>query len=302
MIRIAFALTALLAQLVASPAPSASPSSLPSTSSYPAPPGPAAPPSTESFYQSAVESMRELPQPQYLTYTMDGQGDGLAIGLVVVRHLVWLEMTTGESGYPSSWAIRHRTNDYASEIVEPDGRRLVSTRAFFDPTWYGAFRALRDGMLMFQRRDAPLSSYATPTPGPATDLRTIAVVSVIGSNIYRVDEKGPAACANGDPGHALHLVSRDSNKRHQLTDVVVDLRNMHFCTMRFNINESGFSGTVEQHYGDAGGYWLQTDGFIETGVRAFGVMVAHGVWRYRIGSVTFPKSIPDATFVQPYDQ
>jgi hypothetical protein len=258
-------------------------------------------PSPEAFYSSAVDSMRALPQPQYLTYTMEGEGDNLSIGLRVIRHLVWLEMTTGPAEFPSEWAIRHRTDDYASEITEYDGRRLVSSRAFFDPTWYGAFRALRDGMLMYQRPDLPVSAYATPTPGPSPDLRTIAVVSVIGSNIYRVVDKGAATCADGDSGHALHLISRDRDPRHQLADVVVNLRNMHFCTMRFNVSDSGFSGSVEQHYRSVGGYWLQTDGVIETGVRALGILIGHGVWRYRLVQMSFPTSIPAQTFLPaPY--
>src|SRR5579863_2777277 len=205
------------------------------------------PSSPEAFYSSAVESMRALPQPQYLAYTMEGDGDNLSIGLRVIRHLVWLEMITGPPTFPSAWTIRHRTDDYASEITDYEGRRLVSTRAFFDPTWYGAFRALRDGMLMYQQTDPAVSTYATPTPGPSPDLRTIAVVTVMGSGVYRVQDGGAAVCTNGDSGHALQLVSREPDPRHQLAYVVVDLRNMHFCTMRFNVRESGFSGSVEQH-------------------------------------------------------
>lgn len=245
--------------------------------------------------------MRALPQPQYLTFTMEGYGDNLSISLRVIRHLVWLEMMTGPAGFSSEWSIRHRTDDYASEIMDYGGRRLVSTRAFFDPTWYGAFRALRDGMLMYQQTDPPVSTYATPTPGPSPNLQTIAVVSVIGSSVYRVVDKGPEACTNGDPGHALHLIPREPDPRRQLTDVVVDLHNMHFCTMRFNVRESGFSGSVEQHYGSLGGYWLQSDGVIETGVRTLGIMVGHGVWNYRLTQMRFPGSIPaDAFLRSPY--
>lgn len=257
------------------------------------------PSSPESFYSAAVESMRALPQPRYLTYTIEGDGDNLSIGLQVIRHLVWLQMITGPAAFPSQWAIRHRTDDYASEITDYNGERLVSTRAFFDPTWYGAFRALREGMLFYQQTDSPVSAYATPTPGPSPDLRTIAVVTVIGSNVYRVEDNGPATCADGDSGHALHLISREPDPRHQLTDVVVDLRNMHFCTMRFNVRESGFSGSVEQHYGTVGGYWLQTDGVIETGVRTLGIMVGHGTWHYQVSQLRFPRSIPAQTFFPP---
>jgi hypothetical protein len=233
---------------------------------------------------------------------MAGSGDNLSIGLRVMRHLVWLEMITGSASFPSEWTIRHRTDDYASEIITYQGERLVSTRAFFDPTWYGAFRALRDGMLMYQQTDPPVSSSATPTPGPSPDLRTIAVVTVIGSNVYKVEDRGEAACADGDPGHALHLVSREPDPRHQLADVVVDLRNMHFCTMRFNVRESGFSGSVEQHYAYVGGYWLQTDGVIETGIRTLGVMIGHGVWRYQLQQMHFPNAIAAETFLRPWYQ
>lgn len=259
--------------------------------------------SPQAFYGAAVQSMRALSQPQYLTYTMSGEGDNLSIGLRVIRHLVWLEMITGSAHFPSEWTIRHRTDDYASEITAYGGRqRYVSTRAFFDPTWYGAFRALRDGMLMYQQTDAPVSASATPTPGPSPDLRTIAVVTVMGSNVYNVEDRGTATCENGDPGHALHLVSREPDPRHQLSDVVVDLRNMHFCTMRFNVRESGFNGSVEQHYDTVGGYWLQTDGIIETGIRSLGVMVAHGSWRYRLTQMRFPSSITEEAFLRPFYQ
>jgi hypothetical protein len=258
-----------------------------------------------ALYSSAVDSMRTLRQPEYLTYTMEGEGEGLGIALTVVHHLVWLEMTTYSSAQPTepvTWMLRHRTDDYASEITEESGRRLVSTRPLFDPTWYGAFRALRDGMLDYQKPEPAISSYATPTPGPPTDLRTIAVVDVIGSNIYSIVDKGESACANGDPGRALHLIPRDRDPRHQLADVVIDLRNMHFCTMRFNVSDGAWRGSVEQHYSDIEGYWLQTDGTIESSLRTLGILLFHGVWRYRLESMTFPPLIPAETFLRPLDQ
>lgn len=264
------------------------------------------PPRTiQAFYSAAVGSMRALPQPQYLSYSIEGQGKGLELALRLVDHLVWIEFRMSsppETTDPITWTLQHRTNDYASEITEEDGRRLVSTRAFFDPTWYGAFRALRDGMLDFQRDDPPVSSYATPTPGPPSDLRTITVVKVINSNIYSIVDKGASVCSNGDPGRALHLIARDRDPRHQLADVVVDLRNMHFCTIRFNVTNltSGdWRGSVEQHYSDVGGYWLQTDGMIETSARMLGILLYHGVWRYRLTDMTFPTSIPAEAFLRP---
>ncbi|MBV8489339.1 MAG: hypothetical protein JO199_02325 [Candidatus Eremiobacteraeota bacterium] len=262
------------------------------------------PPSIDAFYSNAVQAMCNLPQPPYLSYTMEGQGEGLWIDLKVIDHLVWLNMATMQNSMPTMtrwWRLRHRTEDYASEIVTENGSRLVSMRSFFDPTWYGAFHALRDGMLNYQKPEAPVSASATPTPGPSApeDLRTIAVVEVIGSAIYRVEDRGPMQCDNGDPGHSVHLISKDNNPRHQLTDVTVDLNNMRFCTIRFNDSEHGFTGSVEQHYSTVGGYWLQTDGVVETSYRTFGIRTGHGLWHYRLGGMTFPQTIAAEAFTLP---
>lgn len=247
--------------------------------------------------------MRELPQPQYLTYTMQGDSDGFSIDLLVIRHLVWLGIHAGTT--PSTWQLRHRTNDYASEIVDEAGTRYVTQRSFFDPTWYGAYRALRDGMLDYQDVEKPLSELATPAPNPAAtpDLRTIAVVNVMGTSIYTVTDAGAATCSNGDPGHAVHLVARDRAPQHQLSDAVVDLRSMRFCMLRFSVRDAfGLSGFVEQHYADVGGYWLQTGGILEGSERVFGISTHHGAWRYRLENVTFQRTIPAAAFVRPATQ
>ncbi|MEO9026720.1 MAG: hypothetical protein ABI329_06640 [Candidatus Tumulicola sp.] len=164
-------------------------------------------PSAQAFYSSAVEAMRELPQPQYLEYAMQGESDGFAVSLLVIDHLVWLGIHRGSA--PSTWHLRHRTDDYASEIRDESGTRYVTQRSFFDPTWYGTFRALRDGMLDYQDIERPVSTMATPAPTKTPDLRTIAVVRVMGTSIYRVADAGAATCSNGDPGHALRLTSRE---------------------------------------------------------------------------------------------
>jgi hypothetical protein len=258
-------------------------------------------PSAQAFYASAVEAMRELPQPQYLTYAMEGEGDGFSVGLLTMRHMVWLGIRAGST--PSTWRMRHRTDDYATEIVDEAGIRYVSQRSFFDPTWYGAFRALRDGLIFYQDVEPPLSTAATPAPMQTPDLRTIAVVRVLGAPIYRAADAGPARCSNGDPGHALHLVSRDRVPQHQLTEVVVDLRSMRFCSMRFGMRDgSGFRGFVEEHYADVGGYWLQTDGVLDATERAFGFATHHGIWRYRFTELAFPPTISGAAFVRPSSQ
>ncbi|HEV7180813.1 MAG TPA: hypothetical protein VGN11_13150 [Candidatus Baltobacteraceae bacterium] len=110
-----------------------------------------APPSAREFYSAALKAMSDLPQPPYVTYRLESESDGLQVTLTDIRRLVLLYIEAGST--PSGWIMRHRTDDYASEIVNTlDNRRYVSQRSFFDPTWYGSYRALRDGMLGYLHR------------------------------------------------------------------------------------------------------------------------------------------------------
>jgi hypothetical protein len=250
------------------------------------------------LYARAISAMNDLPQPAYLTYRLESSSEGLEIEPVVLHDAVWLGIRSGST--PDEWTLRHRTFDYQSEIVNTaDGKRYVSQRSFFDPTWYGALRALREGMLDAQDPAAPRTSLGAATPTPGSTLRTIGVVSVMGSGLYQIEDRGEAACPDGSSGHALHLTSRTRDPGHQLTDVIVDLQSMRFCMLRFAAPTGfGFHGLVEQHYANVGGYWLQTDGLIDGTMRAFGVSMHHGVWRYRLLDMQFPASLPADAFSQ----
>jgi hypothetical protein len=257
------------------------------------------PPSAAERYAQAVAAMADVAQPPYVTYHLEGTSDGLQVGLKTDDDgQVWLDLRGGDT--PVSWTLSHRTIDYSSEIVSPaDGRRYLTQRSFFDPTWYGAYRALREGMLYSQDPAPPRTSLGGAKPPPAAALKTIGVVAVMGRGMYRVIDRGAAACPNGNPGWALHLIARDKeNPAHQLSDVVIDDASTRFCMLRFAAPpDYGFFGIVEQHYADVGGYWLQTDGFVEGGVHAFGASVRHGVWRYRLVDMQFPPTVPDQAFV-----
>ena len=244
-----------------------------------------------ALYQQAVAAMSGLRQPQYLSYRIDGVGDGMSIGLVVLGGNVWLNMR-GASG-TSQWQISHRTVDYTSEIVnDADGKTYLTHRSFFDPTWYGTYRALHEGMLYSQDPAPPRTSPAPSAPPADLTLKTIAITSVIGTNIYNVTDQGPAACPNGTPGRALRLTSRDHDWHHQLNGVIVDESSHRFCMMRFGISEAlGFHGIVEQDYADVDGYWIETGGLIDGTSRAFGISMHHGVWRFKLNDIAFPAAI-----------
>ncbi|HET9030456.1 MAG TPA: hypothetical protein VFN49_09775 [Candidatus Aquilonibacter sp.] len=250
---------------------------------------PATPPLVHDFYVAAIDAMSGLPQPDYVRYRIIGTSDGLPVGLTVDAHRnLWLNIGGGTSS--SSWSVRHRTFDYRSIVTnDADGKSYLTARSFFDPTWYGTERALRKGMLNSQDPAPPRTIAHAYEPQPSAPLKTIAVTSVMSPSIYNIEDRGPATCADGNPGHALHLWSRQRDDMHQLSDVIVELKNMRFCMIRYSIRDGfGFAGIVEQHFSDVGGYWMQTDGFLDGTLRAFGIAVHHGIWRYRLADMTFP--------------
>jgi hypothetical protein len=248
------------------------------------------------FYLNAIHAMENLPQPSYVSYRMDGTPDGFQIGLIVQGGNLWLNF--GKGSTPSHWSLQHRTYDYRSELVDAvDGKRYTTSRSFFDPTWYGAYRALHEGMLGAQDPAPPRSQGNTPTPPPV--LRTIAIESVMGTGTYHIEDRGDAPCANGSGGRALHVWSVQRNVLHQLSDVIVEQQSMRFCMMRFSVADTfGFHGIVEQHFADVGGYWMQTDGLIDGTLRVAGISVRHGKWRYNLTDMQFPADISDSRFTQ----
>jgi len=243
------------------------------------------------LYVAAIRAMSDLPQPSYVTYRLAGENDGMQVGLTVIDGNLWLGMSNG--GEPSDWSVRHRTFDYKSIVTDAStGKEYATARSFFDPTWYGTERALRLGMLNSQDPAAPHRTEEDPTPPPGPTLRTIAVTTVMSPSIYNVEDRGPATCANGDPGRALHLWSRARNVMHQLSDVTIDLSSMQFCTMRYSVADTfGYHGIVEQHFANVGGYWMQTDGLLDGTLRFMGVAMHHGIWRYRLTDMRFPQHL-----------
>jgi hypothetical protein len=255
-------------------------------------------PDATALYQQAIAAMSGLPQPPYLRYRIDGVGDGLNIGLVVRGGNLWLNMRGGSG--TSAWQINHRTFDYTSAVVnESDGKAYLTHRSFFDPTWYGTYRALHEGMLNSQDPAPPRTSPAPASTSPDLTLKTIAITSVMGTNIYNVTDEGPAACPNGAPGRALRLDSRDHDWHHQLNGVIIDESSHRFCMVRFGISEAlGFAGIVEQDFSDVNGYWIETGGLIDGTLRALGISTHHGIWRFTLSEIVLPPTIPDETFMK----
>jgi D-alanyl-D-alanine carboxypeptidase len=254
---------------------------------------------TALLYTRALRVMNGLRQPKYVAYRFESSSDGLHFYLWEDKNgLVWLR---GEDGSTAdAWMFRHRTFDYMSEIVHvSDGRRFVSARAVFDPTWYGAVRAMRLGMFLPGKQ--PLAAPRERTendPDPA--LKPIGSVAAMGPAVYNIEDRGARSCPNGKPGHAVHLNSREHDYLHQLSDVVIENSSERFCVVTFLAEGAGSvvrAGSFEQHYADVNGYWLQTDGFID-GVWQSSLLSRkrHGVFHYRLVDISFPDTLPSEIF------
>ncbi len=251
------------------------------------------------LYARSLRVMNGLRQPKYLAYRLESSSDGLEFYLWAdARGQVWLRGHDGST--TDAWTFRHRTFDYMSEIVHvSDGRRFVSARSVFDPTWYGAVRAMRLGMFLNQQVPvAPRDS--TEASDAGEPLKAIGAVSVTGPAVYDIEDRGAASCPNGQPGHALHFTSRSSVYEHQLSDVVIETSSARLCVIRFLARGAGTvvtSGSFEQHYADVNGYWVQTDGVLDGMWQASRLSrKRHGVWRYRLVDMSFPATLSNEIF------
>ena len=261
--------------------------------------GAAEPPTVTELYRHALVVMNDLPEPAFVSTRLEGTMDGPPLSLSMEG--------CGSLRIPRNqhWQLQTRTHDSETVIVDTDtGRRHSIGLA---PTWLWTYGALRRPILFSGRLPclaAPASPAPTPSPAssPFPPLKVIGTVVALGPGIYNIEDRGATTCPNGNPGHALHLWSRTNDRRHQLSDVVIELKSMRFCTVRFGTRVDGgisFAATFEQHFADVGGYWMQTDGLAEATQRIAGISAMHSVWRYRFLDTRYPDALPPDVFAVP---
>jgi len=263
------------------------------------------------LYLRALGAMSDLKQPAYVTYRLEGHSERLE-GDLVAGVTCLLQVKFGKQTETDQWNIWYRTSDDETEILDSaDDHRYVTDGPAFDPTWNGSYRSLTHERIYSysecnavppQRPSAPAPMPSAPSMPSDARLRTIATVTVLGPGIYNIEDRGGAACPDGDAGRALHLWSRTKNPSHQLSDVIIDLQSTRFCMVRFGRPAGAGLGaelTWEVHYRDVGGYWMETDGSIEATERTLGIAGAHGIWRFHLLDMQFPDSLPSNTFATP---
>ena len=259
-------------------------------------------PSPEEFYRAALAQMQRVTEPSFVSYRTTVPSGHTS---VVVR--------TDRDGYAKvsirastaieperTWEVYYRGADGAASIALPDQPHAITTIPLFDPTWRGAFRWMRRGILGTQA-EQPAQAAAPQVPDvTGTAPPVIAVVRAFGTSYYDVVDAGPLPCTDGRPGRHLHLIARSDPVEHPLTDVVVDLASMRFCTMRFHQTvKSGMNNgffDIDLHFADTGGYYLITDGRVTGGLRLFLLAAFRLDTTFAYDRIQLPASLPAALF------
>jgi D-alanyl-D-alanine carboxypeptidase len=270
------------------------------------PSGPPPTASDEDLYARTVATMRDLPEPRFLTFvfnvTLQGEISTTVLdrnGIAVFR--IWDGPKCKAQGQPSgSWATSHRASDDLSSVANTPQSHLLSHSALFNPTWTGAYDWLRFGI-----SGRPFGSRlsAQSSPAPNEQLKTIGTVTALAPSSYRIRAANTALCPGGQRGRHLVLAARNGDVwTHPLTDVTIDLVSTRFCSMRFHSPAEAGISFAELHFGTVNGYWMTTS--VGTDLRGFGQFGIGGrraSWHITYDDMRFPDALDDALFSWPVD-
>ncbi len=257
----------------------------------------ATPPSAERFYAQALEHMRERPQPAFATYDATMQG----LRCIVDQSSVGCTLA-GENAQ-TQYAVSYRGADRRIALQSGGKAVALADLPFLDATWPEI-----DALIRYGFGTPPDARHATPAPlqtDPSSHLPVIAVVSSLAAEHYRVADEGAAPCANGDPGHEVHLVARHDPLLYPLSDAVVDLRTDTFCMLRFGARAdfaaglAGANGSADLDLTRVDGYDIVKDERFAINLRAAGIAVKHIDVSIAYSRFAFPDAIPPAVFATP---
>lgn len=238
-----------------------------------------APPSAAQYYRDALAIMQRQPVPPYLTF----------------RTIISLH------GHPPTVdAYKLRTKDGSEISRELPRGKWESEKGGLDPTWLGVSKIVQYGLDMAQAQSSSTQKPTTPAKKLPQGLKTIAIVTAVAPDDYRISDRGAALCPNGAPGHALHLEALRNKERRLLTHVVIESATGRFCEMRFSVADSliavGVSGYLALHFGESADYWLVHDARFVIGFRTFGMQVSQLTVGVAFRKVAAPAVIPAVEF------
>ena len=130
--------------------------------------------SPQARYKIAVGQMRDLPEPPYIRYRIVlPKGDS---SMTIVRLPDGRSKLVIQIGRPpyarASWDVAYRSRDGVAAVATDAGGEVASTQGLFDPTWHGAYRWLRYGLLASTQSPPPASPGATLAATPAINSKS----------------------------------------------------------------------------------------------------------------------------------
>lgn len=249
-------------------------------------------------YRTAVDAMRAIPLPAFVTYRAQIDPGDATIELTrTPGYYAKPRLAYGaDFYYPYEWYAAYRSSDGLSRLDFGDGPAF-SHLALFDPTWSGISVWMRRGLLGTLDRAPDL---ATPAPEPTPAAVTqIADVYAFDPSAYRVDDGGIAWCGT-DPGRVLRLRATRDPRRHPLQRVTIDAVTGRICIVRFEIDadEDGarFDGYAELRYVPLQSYFLADESYIDVAVRESGRLLGYAHVRMHYGDERVWQTLPDAKY------
>lgn len=258
----------------------------------------AAAPSAAAYYAAALDRMNQEPPVENAAYTVAVRSTGASFFTNREAHgHVTIGWNIGGNLPPEPKVNAvYRASDRLTGVQTPKGWGTTAS-PIFDPTWSGV-----DDLIHYGWHGPPESTLAARAHNiKATLPQTIATVRAFGVAFYHVADAGTATCANGDPGHAVHLTAWNDPQAHPLTDAVIDLRSGKLCALRFGVRQPGaisVNGLVTLHLGDVSGRTLVSGERIEINAHVLGIQVKHIVSHIAFRHIVFPATLP-ATDLTP---
>ena len=268
-------------------------------------PSATAPPTAdEQLYANTIATMRDLPEPPYVTFvfnvTLQGEITTELLdhhGFAVFR--IWGRKAKAEGkGQPGgSWPASHRASDDLGSVANTQHSHLLTKSALFNPTWTGAYDWLRFGI-----EGPPRNTAASPQPSNESDtqLKVIGYVKALGPSAYRITAANPDVCPGGQPGRRLELAARRGDyMAHPLTDVTIELASTRFCRMRFHSPAEEGVSFAQLRFGTVNGYWVTTNVDTEWQIPTLLGRAPRAEWHITYDKVRFPDTLDEAIFSLP---
>lgn len=258
--------------------------------------------SPNDAYRAALQTMRDLPVPAYVSYRADLDAGDATIALAYLSgSRIKPRIVMGAGRYAGkSWHVDYRASDGLASIQSDFPTPAVTSIALFDPTWNGVSIWLRRGLLATLERDVAPTPSANATPGK--EPVTIATVYSFDPNAYKVEDAGIAWCGS-DPGRLLSLRALRDAQKHPLQRVLIDAVDGRICMVRFAVTGAEgadrFDGYVDLQFAPVGGYYLVRDGYLDVGTRENGERVGWAHVRFHYRDAHTPTTMPSALFGAP---